>query len=191
MVYRGKLGEQPDEVAVGNWEISEPTPVDVFNNTDYTCINGKWYASGSRAALVAADLNKDGKADFDIYPHNITNIAFLAGPAESTVVASPVANNFFSVTALSPGQFRRLGYILTDYAFRYAFYETRIALSSKDTFPSPTYSREYPGQAVRNDESATSQMYIMRGNAMWWGSGVVFENPSYPSTSSCDWALLQ
>jgi len=190
VVYRGKLGNQQDEIAVGSKDVSEPTPVDVFNNTDYTCINGTWYQSGSHAALTAADANKDKKADSDIYPHDISDIAFKAGPVGNAPVASPLINNFFSATALTPGQFRRLGYILTDYTFRYAIYETRTARSKKDTFNVPPYSKEYPGQAVKNDQTNSGQMYTMRGNQMWWGSGVIFDNPKYPPTSSCDWALL-
>ena len=35
VVYRGKLGDEPDGIAIGSYDVSEPTFVSFWNNTDY------------------------------------------------------------------------------------------------------------------------------------------------------------
>jgi hypothetical protein len=89
VVFKGKLGNEADAVAVGFADISEPTPVDVYNNTNYVCLNNQWYHASSTEALAITDTNSDGKADrTDIYPHNISNIGIQFGPAGSTPLAT-------------------------------------------------------------------------------------------------------
>jgi hypothetical protein len=40
VVYRGPLGDESDAIAVGGTHLSEPTPIDIANVTDYFCYNG-------------------------------------------------------------------------------------------------------------------------------------------------------
>jgi hypothetical protein len=43
VVYRGQLGDEPDGIAVGSYDVREPTFVGIFNNTDYY-----WHTSQAR-----------------------------------------------------------------------------------------------------------------------------------------------
>ena len=82
VVYHGKLGNEDGAVAVGFKDISEPTPVDMFNNMDKICINGSWHEAGSPEAIDQVDTTpKDGIADeADVYAHNLNNIYLRFSP---------------------------------------------------------------------------------------------------------------
>ena len=43
VVYRGELGSEHDAVVVGTRDISEPTFIEIMNNTDYHLIDGVYY----------------------------------------------------------------------------------------------------------------------------------------------------
>jgi len=42
VVYRGQLGDEPDGIAVGMIDVSEPTYVTLWNNSDHAGCNGAW-----------------------------------------------------------------------------------------------------------------------------------------------------
>lgn len=42
VVYRGPLGDEPDGIAVGHYDIREPTYLTLWNNSDYAGCNGNW-----------------------------------------------------------------------------------------------------------------------------------------------------
>jgi len=46
VVYRGQLGDEPDGIAVGTYDVREPTFIGIFNNTDYY-----WHSSQARWIL--------------------------------------------------------------------------------------------------------------------------------------------
>lgn len=178
--------------AIGYRDISEPTPVDVYNNTDYTCLNGVWYRYDDPTAMAIVDSNDDGIADrSDIYPHTISNISFLAGPAGSGTLDAGASSTLFSAGSLPTGQMLRLGYILTDYANRYAINETRTGQNG-DPWPHAFISRTYPGTGFRNDSDSWSSMFTFRNTdtKMWWGTSVIFVNKEYPLGSSCAFDAL-
>jgi hypothetical protein len=188
VVYTSSDGTQ----RIGYADIPEPTPVDIFNNTDYTCANGQWYPSGSPELFQLKYKNTSTylREVRDLYPHNITNLAFW--------VKSPDNTLFTSSTILTPNSVKRLGYILTDSTFTYGFNEKYIHPGPFDTWgeienPVDTF----PGTAVINNSSSYPGMMNIRGKLMWWGSGVVYENNSYlPGWSdavddSCSWSALQ
>ncbi len=43
VVYRGPLGEEPDGIAVGSYDVREPSYLTLWNNSDYAGCNGQWY----------------------------------------------------------------------------------------------------------------------------------------------------
>lgn len=45
VVYRGPLGEEPDGIAVGRFDLREPSYLTLWNNTDYAGCNGNWVTS--------------------------------------------------------------------------------------------------------------------------------------------------
>lgn len=174
--------------AIGVHDISEPTPVDVYNNTDYTCLNNTWYRYDDPEAMAIVDSNGDGIADrSDIYPHTISNISFLSGPAGMGYLDASVSNTLFAPGPLPTGQLLRLGYILTDYTNGYAFSETRTGQNG-DPWPHTANNKNYPGTGFRNDGDTWSMMYTFRGTKMWWGEGVIFINQEY--NGSCTWDAL-
>lgn len=179
--------------AIGYRDISEPTPVDVFNSTDYTCLNGAWYKHDDPAAMAIVDSDSDGIADrSDIYPHTINDISFLAGPADTGTLDASASSTLFAPGPLATDQMLRLGYILTDYANRYAISDSRSALSG-DPWPHATISNNnYPGTGFRNDATTWSSMFTFRraDAKMWWGASVIFVNREYPLGSNCNFDAL-
>ncbi len=47
VAYRGKLGEEPDGIAVGTYDVSEPTFAAAWNNTDYFWNGTSWVAQNA------------------------------------------------------------------------------------------------------------------------------------------------
>ncbi|MDL1869517.1 hypothetical protein FBQ98_08835 [Gammaproteobacteria bacterium PRO6] len=47
LAYRGPLGEEPDGIAVGSYDVSEPTFAAAWNNTDYFWNGSAWVAQNS------------------------------------------------------------------------------------------------------------------------------------------------
>lgn len=47
VVYRGPLGLEDDAIAVGSFDLREPTYLTLWNNTDYAGCSGAWAAHGS------------------------------------------------------------------------------------------------------------------------------------------------
>lgn len=43
IAYRGPLGEEPDGIAVGSYDVREPSYLTLWNNSDYAGCNGQWY----------------------------------------------------------------------------------------------------------------------------------------------------
>jgi hypothetical protein len=196
VIYSGASAEgAPVISAVGYRDISEPTPVDLFNNTDKVCIKGNWYVSGSPEALAAVDDNGNSLADeSDIFPHELTDIYYRGSSTQGTVVtASPTTYNLSGGSALSAGAYRRLGYILTDYSFRYNISDLWRAMSpeDEDLWVHLPDNDTYLGAAVRNDDSTYPSMYGMRGIKMWGGAGVIYDNHNYPEEPDCPWEAIE
>lgn len=191
-----KAGDTDSQTrAVGFLDISEPTPIDVFNNADKICMNNQWYNAGSPAAIALVDTNHDGVAqEVDVYANNIENIYFKASPSGAAIPATASDYTISAPAKLPWGTYKRLGYILTDYTFNSSFRqdwvdgpnfwgewtttETNTATAVKhQTDPDGTYT--YPS------------MQIMRDNKMWWGAGIIYDNYEYPARSMCSWDVLQ
>ena len=176
-------------VTVGYLDISEPTPVDIFNNADKICIHGQWYNAGSSEARAVAEGSLPTL--FDFYAHNIADIFFKATSLSRVTPASPTDYTIQSPDLLAGGSYRRLGYILTDYSFRYSAYEDWLEIDSADGwYSSDEPNAIYTGTAVKNQCDTDGNcfyplMYSIRGNKMWWGAGIEYNNWSYPSNSSC------
>jgi hypothetical protein len=120
VVYKGKLGKEEEGVwkgelegvAVGFKDISEPTPIDLFNDMDRICINGSWYVAGSQEAI---DLGN--QFNFDAYPHDLKNIYLRFSPINAPQDASPAMYNLH-IEDLHAGQYYiRKTFILSDYEF--------------------------------------------------------------------------
>jgi hypothetical protein len=116
VVFKGTLGIEENAVAVGFKDISEPTPVDIFNTTDKICINGSWYEAGSPEAIAQVDTNHDGIADEgDVYGHDPKDIYRFFWPYSPTNYRPASPSLYDSrVSDLAPGTHTRAGYLLSD-----------------------------------------------------------------------------
>lgn len=207
LVYHGRLGREDGAVAAGYRHISDPTPVDVFNNTDKTCINGTWYASGTPEAISQVDVNHDGIAygsnEADVYPHELLNVAVKLSSPDMPVLASQQSNDAL-IASLPPGQSVRMLYFLTDepqsagdYRFNYSINDEWRATDPQDFWASLNQPGLYSGTAVKYQEEQlicgdapcrvrlAPSYYPFRGTAMWWGSGLIVVNTPYPANTNC------
>jgi hypothetical protein len=208
VIFKGAIGNESNAVAIGLKDISEPTPIDVFNNMDRACLYGSWYAAGSQEAITAVDTdatigNHNGKTDeWDVYAHNVKDIYIKFSPSDKPENASSAHFDFY-VESLPAGQFKRALYILTDYKFSYSFYDKWLPVSGEqDPWVHVDEIFTHQGTAVKNQtdlisdtqqcgneipclHTTTASYYSYRGSEMWWGGGLIYVNRAYPEGSSC------
>ncbi len=204
LIYYGQLGLEDGAVVVGFKDISEPTPVDLFNDMDQICLNGRMYVAGSAEAIDQVDTNNNGIPIWDVYPHDISNIYFRTSPKDIPQYAS-VANHNIAVSYLNAGHSIRASYILTDYTFSYNSYQTLVKTIAEDPWVHTSWRTEvYPGMAIKNqveyeeDPDVCAPMEApchiwwyptfleYRGMNIWWGGGIMYINKAYPQGSECD-----
>ena len=217
VVYHGKLGNEDGAVAVGFKDISEPTPVDLYNNMDNICLFSTWYSAGSQTAITIIDAigNHNGKADeWDVYPHDVRNAYLKISPAGNETNASPSFYTFPTGT-IPPGTLYR-AFLLSDYdyPFNYSNYSPAVATTTDDTadHAEAILIERITGSAIKNqvDFNVTDQaicdeieatapcdirtypnFYPFRGKNIWGAVGIIVDNPKFPTNTSCSWELLQ
>ncbi len=214
VVFRGRLGNEDGAVAVGFKDISEPTPVDLFNNMDKICLNGGWYNTGSPEAINQVDPNHDGIPDWDIYTHNINNAYLKISNINDPINASP-SNYTFYTPLITFGTLYR-AYVLSDYeyTFNYSNYMTGVTTTSEDTWTHANggiITGSKAASAIKNqvDYHVESQtecdtvgatapcdiryypiFYPFRSINIWGPAGYIIDNPKYPIDTNCLWELL-
>ena len=47
IAYRGPLGDEPDGIAVGHYDVREPTYLTLWNNSDHAGCNGEWVTANA------------------------------------------------------------------------------------------------------------------------------------------------
>lgn len=216
IIYKGLLGEESDAVAVGFKDISEPTPVDLFNNMDKICLNSHWYTAGSPEAIAQVDTDQDGIADeWDVFAHEAQNVYLKISTAGNPVHASP-SDHTFSVSQIEAGELYR-AFILSDYgdnAFHVSNYAPVIKTDERDMFIHPPVPEFWgrSGAAIKNqvDYHVESQeecikvgasvpcdiryyplLYSFRGRQLWGPAGFIMDNPKYPNDANCSWEDLR
>jgi hypothetical protein len=191
LVYHGKLGNEDDAVAVGFKDISEPTPIDVFNNMDKICINHgmttNWYDAGSQAAIQQVDENGDGIAygtnEWDIYPHNLTLYVKFYNSIVEPEYASPSSYDYL-IENIPAGTPMRAVYVLGDERLDYSYYPVRNATDSHDYWDHVDFLSLYHGDTARNQEGDHPVLYTFRNFRMWPGAGFIYVNAPYPDNSA-------
>jgi hypothetical protein len=120
VVFRGNLGaELNNAVAVGFKDIGEPTPVDLFNNTDLVCFHGSYVPYTYPALLQEVDINQNGEIDCDL--HEITIIPSEITPQYLSFNGrnADERNYYYQYSeitpAIQPGQSLRFYYLTDDY----------------------------------------------------------------------------
>lgn len=205
VIFKGTIGSETDAVAIGVKDISEPTPIDVFNNMDMVCMSGSWYVAGSPEAIATIGL------DGDAYSHNLKDLYVKISPLGDLVNASPT-DYTLHVSSLEAGNFFR-AYVLSDYQLNHSDYVTTVPTVDQDKLDHSRAILEgkWGGSAVKNqddfysDKSICSQAglqtpcsirhspayYPFRGRELWGSAGIIFDNPKYPPDTNCSWELLQ
>lgn len=204
LVYHGQLGLEDGAVVVGFKDISEPTPIDLFNDMDQICVNGQMHVAGSEEAINQVDTNKDGIPEWDIYSHDLKDIYLSVSSINNPGYASPSVYDLI-IPYLPARNFKRALYVLTDYNFMYSSYGSWVNADPYDPWISenPTTAL-YSGIAIKNqleyeeDPEVCAPMEVpchiwwyptfleYRGFNIWWGSGVMYINKAYPENSECD-----
>jgi len=203
VIFKGTIGNEANATASGVKDISEPTPIDVFNDTEKSCISGSWYSTADAIDLMDTSSPKDHIADtWDVNPHIVKNIYVKISSMANPQKASPAVYNAV-VPSLNPGEFHRVIYILTDEYYKYSFYSTWSPSPGHfDRWLHGDKEHSYNGTAVKNQTDYSSDpvvcgrdpwcyiyhysAYYSLGNyQMWWGGGVVYINQPYPADSTC------
>ena len=204
VVYHGKLGQVTNgsfvgedlAVAVGFKDISEPTPVDIFNDMDRICLNQSWYVAGSNEALQIGQAH-----GVDVYPHGLKDSYIRFSSIDNPQGVSSTEYNFY-IPQIAPGASSRI-FILSDYdGCNLSYTGSAQKISDSDTWPHlpgvlcpPGYTTFSPCRDVykpiknQTDTSngTANRVYptfnIFRGVQTWGGEAV--ENRSYPAGSVC------
>jgi hypothetical protein len=141
LVYRGALVKKDDTgtvlsyeaqaVAAGSKDVSEPTPIHIFNNMDKICLDtispqgnrAKGWHDAGLPAISQVDTweinkygNNNGKGDeHDVYPHKISNlyVRFSTVNAPRTVGMNEDEYHYRFVN-IAPGSLLNKMYLLTD-----------------------------------------------------------------------------
>ncbi len=121
LVFKGTLGaEKENAVAIGFKDISEPTPIDLFNNTDRVCFNGTSLAWNDPSVINAADKNGNGEIecglenpDINIIPNiiRLVSVTFNGEPSKTDINYHRFPDN--APVLIQPGEAYRL-YVLAD-----------------------------------------------------------------------------
>ncbi|MBF0609235.1 MAG: hypothetical protein HQL61_16980 [Magnetococcales bacterium] len=206
IAYRGNIGLNSDEVAFGYKDISEPTPVDHFNNMDKICLYSNWYDAGSAQAIAIVDNNGNYKADrgeWDVYTHNVENVYMRYSAINNPLPASAQDK----IAWINAAEFNRSMYILTDYEFNYSELYSQVITTNDDRFPHASGPRVFTGTAIKRQTEFVSSdscdkeinkcyvqrnpgFYSFRGSNMWWGVGSILLNNEFPTGSYCPYSQL-
>jgi hypothetical protein len=213
IVFKGTIGSEQNAVAVGIKDISEPTPIGIFNNMDRICIKGKWYIAGSLDAYNA--LPETAKW-WDYWPHNLENVYVKVSPRGTTAQASVTDYTFFAAN-IEPGSLYQR-FILSEYEFAYSDSWQMAVKHQSDNFIHENTSKMglAQGVGVRNQKDYSSDpgdcseygkslpctiptepfFYIMRGVQMWGKGGFIVDGITYPNYTDpgyvkCSWDALK
>lgn len=202
VVYRGKLGQEEGAVAVGFKDISEPTPIDIYNDMDRICINGGWYVAGSPEALTLGN-----QLNIDAYPHHLRNIYLRFSPIHNPQGASSTDFNLHLPSLDAGDFFIREAFILSDYQFNNGYRVTVVNANPNDPYVTWFDPRVILYMGIKNQTeytviedpqvcaiynmSAPCALYMryyptfnsFRDQEMW--RGIAFPNASYPPGSVC------
>jgi hypothetical protein len=220
LVYKGKLGNEDGAVAVGFKDISEPTPIDMFNIMDKICMNGSWHDAGTPETIALVDSNHDGIAEADVYAYGMENIYLRFSPYSTTAplyYASATAYDF-KIPSLAKGDHVRAVYILGDYTFIKSHYLSQVKLDPTDPYTRSNMSSINGQYAVKRQKDYSTDsascggnppcyvdvypehrdafppyfpgFYTFRNATMWWGSAKIIYNTPYPTNSQCSFDLL-
>jgi hypothetical protein len=206
VVFKGDLGaELTNAVAIGFKDISEPTPVDLYNNTDWVCYNGIYVDYNNPDLIQQVDTNHNGVIDcglneINIIPSKITPqfLSFNNKTASATnyYYQFPIENPI----VILPGQSHRF-YFLADDNPAITRYSVKVKAENIDNSSIPSAGVCY--SYYNNDVSDANSYYnklqwipvqnkynnphagIGSYRGIYYYNFVYFENVSVPENSEC------
>lgn len=181
VVFKGQLGNEAGAVAVGFKDISEPTPLDIRNDTDYVCIGGEYYPADSQQARDA--VAAIGMPGADVSSVDITN-DYLAFTSPGALRYASSTNYHAYFAGIAPGRYGRV-YFLTDNNADYYFSDR------SDVDPTTLL---YASSAMRNQDTITNNVLDcshdnmeMERDVALWDAIEYYVNGPYPYNSVCSW----
>ncbi len=192
VVYHGRLGNEDNAVAVGYKDISEPTPIDIYNDMGMICLNQKWYTAGSPEAIAQVSPN-----EWDIYPHDL-EVYIRFSPEDNPQNDASVVNNFH--IPLIPGavevvNLSRKPAVISDYTYHSSFYLVPSPTDPNDSWQHLPFSHWRTAYAIKNQTEynpATNTytdyqplLCFYRDGKMFFDSDVVVLNSAYPVDTWC------
>lgn len=141
LVYKGKLGRETaqgyvgenEAVCVGFKDISEPTPVDITNMTDFLCLDGQWYDVHTTQGLSDAQAIIGDRFWYSVEPRTLHDLYFRF--SSDGKPASPEHYSYI-IDTFDPQQHERV-FLLTDYSFYLSCYG--------EEFVEPVSTSQYQG----------------------------------------------
>lgn len=116
LVFHGFLGgEYANAVAIGFKDISEPTPVDLFNSTDLVCFNDNYVNYADPALLQQVDTNHNGVIDCDQAEINIIPTKITPLYLSFNGIAASATNYYYKYPETTPVE------ILPNHTHRFYF----------------------------------------------------------------------
>jgi hypothetical protein len=202
VVYKGRLGGEENAVGLGFKDVSEPTPLDLFNNMDKICLYNTWYDAGSENAIGLVDADNNGIADpdeWDVYPKDMEDIYVRFSPVSNCQYATETEYSVY-VPYLGAGDYIRI-FLLSDYEFCLGLSEIPVAPTHPDDqfgytfFPPGLVS--ISGIKHQTELELDPPHYIryyplittFRGIDKWisW----IFNHRPFPEDSSCSLDVLE
>jgi hypothetical protein len=168
--------------------------------------------AGSAEAIAQVDANHNGIPEWDVYPHDITDVYFKISTRQIPIAASPTVYTSHG-PLLSPGVMYR-SYILSDSEVSHSEYATAVRTNPADAWEhgeGGLITGTWPGTTIRGaieqitDGASCAQygttapctirrsvlFYRFRGMDLWGSVGVIFDNPEYPVGSRCPWEMVR
>ena len=197
VVYYGELGAEANGVAVGYKDISEPTPVDIYNDMGMTCLYQNWYTAGSPEALALAGSNQ-----WDVYPHDLeVYIRFSpAGTNDPSKRDASPQNYHVHITPTIPGDTATVNHtrkpaVISDYTYQTSFYFMAIPTHQSDPWQHVPWLYNRTTTAIKNQtEYSTEQgkyidtqpnLCFYRDAKMWFDAGAIVISEAYPYNTVC------
>jgi hypothetical protein len=201
VVYRGQLGGESDAVVVATRDISEPTFITTFNDTDKILIAGTCYDAATVAATDAlwnqlasgCKPTSGGPREVSTNCVNIPlNIRLTTGAAGSQVTAA--TDNSSGDHRLAPRRFSRIA-VLGDIAGGTTMtlgFNNSLALAGPTTLHYLNYHAEqqtlvtFSGNAYSSMLSAVADTYVKhRGVKVWQGQYFAIDGTTATVSNAC------
>jgi hypothetical protein len=177
VVYRGKLGSEDDAVVVASKDISEPTFIATYNDTDYVFMGGSCYKPDAIAAsdglwnqlaLACKDTSGPSRKVSDACANVPLNVRYTFGiVAKPLIVAMEFEVPFdFRVTQRHFGRIGVLGETGTQLSFTLGFHNAPLHLSGGDTEP------ESLGTYTVQKEKQVAGVYRTHRGVKFWDATI-------------------